>query len=300
MSNKRRKSYQQSSMELATLAVIALLTAGTDVAYAQRADPQIVARSGDYVFTEQNLEDIRTVDACVLDSPLNPAEEQDASENILGQFRSNPEAFVRSMPDTHRYAEILRHGSQTERLMLSSVLWGRWMGATGDPSVAIWVAMVKRHSPPVARDGNLLVTNRQLTAMFASNDWVAQAAGLPTSTPESRAAYAKKLAVGFASMSPQEKQQLAFADQRWVALQSPILDHTDLRAKAISLAKQHVHGPGDVAPEARSLENDGLEFHAEMQQFAEHMAQIGGVGYLGKTQADGINFATRKFMGQGR
>ena len=120
------------------------------------------------------------------------------------------------------------------------------------------------------------------------------------STPTSRAAFAQALPARFASMSPQERQQLAFADQRWVALQSPILNHTDLRAKAVSLVKQNVHGPADVATEARSLENDGLEFHAGMQKFAEHMAQIGNLGYQGKTQADGINFATRKFMGQGR
>jgi hypothetical protein len=281
---------------VAVLLVIAL----TATARAQENNSQTVAQSGTYVLTAQNFEDIRTVDACVLDTPLSPAEEQEARENILGQFRGNPAAVVKSMPETHRYAEILRHGSQTERLMLSSVLWGRWIGATSDPAAARWVAMVKRHSPPVAVSGNLVVTNRQLNAMFASNDWVAQAAGLPVSTPADRAAYAKALPAKFAAMPLPEKQQLVFADLRWVALQSPILDHSDLRAKAVSLAKQNVHRPEDVAIEARNLENDGLEFHVTIQQFVANMGQIGGLSYQGKTTADGINFATRKFMGQGR
>jgi hypothetical protein len=120
------------------------------------------------------------------------------------------------------------------------------------------------------------------------------------STPETRASYVRALPVKFASMSLIEKAQLAQADQRWFALQDPILDHSDLQAKAVSLVHQHVHGPGDVASEARSLENDGLQFHAAMQQFADHMAAISGIGLKGKMNADSINFATRQFMGQGR
>lgn len=266
----------------------------------QATESQVLARSGTYVFTQQNLEDVRLIDACVLDTPLSPAEEQETRENILGQFRGNPAAFAKNLPQTQKYAQILRTGSQTERLMLSTVLWSRWIAATSDPTVARWVAIVKRHSPAIVASGNLVVTGRQIDAMFASNDWVAQTAGLPVSTPASRAAYAKALPAKFAAMTPAEKQQLVFADQRWAMLQEPILDHSDLRAKAVSLVHSNVHGPGDIPAEARSLENAGLEFHAAMAQFVSNMGQISGIGASGKMNADSINFASRKFLGMGK
>jgi hypothetical protein len=184
--------------------------------------------------------------------------------------------------------------------MLRTVLWSHWIGAASDPATAVWLAMVKRHSPSIVVSGNLVVTHRQLDAMFASDDWVAQAAGLPTSTPATRAAYAAALPAKFAAMPLVEKQRFALADQRWAALLSPILDHSDLRAKAVSIVHQNVHGPADVATQARSLENDGIEFHVEIAQFMQHMAQVSGVGYQGTTNANAINFASRKFLGEGR
>ena len=284
------------------LFVAALVAAGAlTVSMTARAQTAgVFAQSGSYTVTQQDFEDIHVIDASVLDTPLSVAEEAQARQNILSQFQKSPAAFTKALPETHKYAEIFRHGSDTEQLMLRTVLWSRWMDATSDPTAAIWLAMVKRHSPPIVTSGNLVVTHRQLDAMFASNDWVAKAAGLPTSTPASRAAYAAALPAKFAAMPLAEKQQHVLADKRWADLLSPILDHSDLRAKAVSIVHQNVHGQADVAMQARSLENDGIAFHVEMAQFVQHMAAIGGLAYQGQMNAESLNFASRKFMGMGR
>lgn len=268
-------------------------------AFAQTTN--VVSRVDDNVLTEQDIQNTMTIDGIVLATPLSPAEKQQARQNIIAEFNKDPAAFTKSKPLAQKMLTVIRNGSELERRELSVALWCRWNGASSsDPLVARWVEMMRRHNPPIVSSGDLVVTQRQIDALFASNDWVAQTVGLPTSTPQSRAAYAAQVRHSFASLPAPAKEALAHADLRWFALQDPILDHTDLHAKAVSLVRKNVHSLADVPKEARSLENDGLQFHAAINQFAQNMARIGGVGTVGATQAEGINFATRKFMGMGR
>lgn len=139
------------------------------------------------------------------------------------------------------------------------------------------MAVVEQHNPPIIAADGLTVSRRQLNAMFAANDWVASAAKLPASTPESRASFINDLKRKFASLSREQKEWYAQADLRWLALQDPILDYDDLRAKAVRLVQQAVHGPGDVANQARALENEGLKFHAVMAKYNQRAAQIAGL-----------------------
>jgi hypothetical protein len=108
----------------------------------------------------------------------------------------------------------------------------------------------------------------------------------------------RALPAAFAKMTPVEQEQVAHAERRWNAMQF-LYRYNDLRAIALKEIKANVHGPADVACEARSLETTGLVFLGKMSQFAAHMAQIGGLGYTMRTRPEGINIATRKFMGQG-
>ncbi len=281
---------------LAIFAMLAIWSAGAAHAAAQTTDSQIAARSGAYVLTAQDLQEILFVDGCVLQTPLNAVEQQEARQNILGQFQKNPAAVSKGMDVTHKAAEILRHGSLFERTALSTILWGGWQeAAASDPAAARWVAMVKRHNPPIAVANGLVVTKLQLDGMFVSNDWVAQTAGLPMSTLESRAAFARELSSKFASMTQVEKEVFANADRRWLLLNS-FLNYSDMRASAINSVHQNVHGPGDVAREARSLENSGLQFIARMQQLGEQSAAIAGISTKGQMNVNSIYMATKNFQ----
>lgn len=269
---------------------------GPQLAYAQATGTQIAAQSGQYVLTAQDLQDILFADGCVLQTPLNAAEQEEARENILGQFRKNPEAVSKGMEVTRKAVEILRHGSLLNRTALSTVLWSGWQSAaSSDPAAARWVAMVKRHNPPIVAADGLVVTKLQLDGMFVANDWVAQTAGLPTSTLESRAAYIRALPAKFASMSRAEKEELALADRRWLVLNS-FLNYSDLRASAANSVHRNVHGPGDISSEARSLENDGLQFIAKMQQIGQRSAAIAGIGTQGEMNVNSIYLATKQFQ----
>jgi hypothetical protein len=262
---------------------------------------KVLAQSGSSVLTERDMQDTLLVDSSVLDTPLIPAEVEESRQNILGQFQRNPEAGSKGLAEVHKLAEIMRHGSQSESLQLGVALWSRWVArASDDPSVKRWVEIVIRHNPPIVSSEGLVVTQRQLAAMFVSNDWVAQTAQLPTSTPESRAAFARELPSKFPSMTHAEKEQLALADRRWTLLQDPIMDHSDLHAKAVSLVHQNVHGSADVPTEARALEDAGIQFNAEMAQFVRNMGQISGISTSGQMNTNAINFASRKFLGEGR
>jgi hypothetical protein len=242
---------------------------------AQDASGDILARSTACVLTTRDLQDIFDMDGSVLETPLSPAEREDGRKRILGQFYANPAAFCASLPSTRKYAEIMHHGSASERRQIGVDLWNGWLaGATYDPLQADWVAVVKRHNPPIVSADGLVISKRQIDAMFASNDWVAQAANLPTSTPESRAAFTKGLSAKFASTPQAQKEQLAAADLRWLALKYQILGFSDLRAKAGGYVHQQVHGPGDVAAEARSLEDSALKFQALREKNGQGWKQI--------------------------
>lgn len=289
----------RNSCDTCGLAIIGAAALAFLVALAGRVEAS-VATAGGYTLTDQDIQKVLAVDGLAIETPLSPAELQEARDNIVDEFKRDPAAFEKSKPLDEKLAEIALHGSQSDRTQVGILLYSSWMHASpSDPLVARWVAIVKRHNPPIVEGDGFVVTGRQMDAIFASNDWVARTAGQPVSTPESRAAYIRMIKSAFPSLPRVAKEALANADQRWLALQDPILDHSDLHATAVSEVHQHVHGPKDVAKEARTLENAGLKFHAETQQFAENMALIGGLAVKGQSTAEGINFATRKFMGEG-
>jgi hypothetical protein len=260
---------------------------------------QVVAQSGGSTLTEQDLSEVLFVDGCVLDTPLSPTDEQQARQNIIRQFQNDPAGFTKSKPLTDKVAEILRHGSLADRTELTIELWAAWNSKSEtDTSTKWWIELVKRHNPPIVQSGGLVVTRLQLNGLFADNDWVAEAAGLPPSSPESRAAFVRELPQKFAVMPPEEKMKLARADVRWFDLHNPILNHNDLRQIAVNEVHDHVHGASDVYAEARSLEDVGVRFNNEMAQFTHNMAAIGGLDYQTKSNINNLNFADRKFWGQ--
>ena len=261
---------------------------------------QAIASANGNILNAQDLEDLRVVDAVVLDTPLSPAEQEEARQNIIRQFQKSPAEFAKSEPATHQIAELVRHGTLAERTEIALRLWAGWNNkAQADPSVKWWLDLVRRHNLVIAQSGSLVVTHMQLNGLFADNDWVAKTAGLPLSTEASRAAYIRELPAKFAAMPQDEKIRLSRADVRWFDLQNPILNHSDLRQIAINEVHEHVHGPQDVFTEARSLEDVGVRFNNEMAQFVHNMGAIGGLDFQTKSNINNLNFADRKFWGKG-
>jgi hypothetical protein len=286
------------------LLVAAICAASGKLLFAQITDStpssQVVARAGDNFITEQDFEDLRVLDSSVLDTPLNVAEQQEARQNILHQFQNDPAAFTKNRKETHDLAELYRHGSLGVQTALALKLWAAWSGrAQTDPHTKWWVGLVMQHNPAIVQSGDLVVTHLQLIGLFADDDWVAQTAGLPLSTQASRAAYIRDLKTKFATMPQSQKEMLAHADQRWVQLQDPIMDHSDLRQIAVNQVHERVHGQQDVFGEARNLEDIGVRFNAEMAQFTKNMAAISGMDYKTKSTIHSLNFADRKFWGEG-
>jgi hypothetical protein len=160
--------------------------------------------------TMQASDDIAVIDASVLETPLDANEQAEGRDTIATQFRQNPKGFLQGLEVEHKLAQVLLHGSATEQMQARTIAWLGWLGAKqSSPQAARWVATVQRHNSPVAAMGGLTVTNRQLDALFVSNDWVAQAANLSLSTEESRAAFARGLPARFAAMTQAERLQLA-------------------------------------------------------------------------------------------
>ena len=209
--------------------------------------------------TMQGFDDIAVIDASVLETPLDANEQAEGRDTITTQYRQNPKGFLQGLEVEHKLAQVLLHGSATEQMQARTIAWLGWLGAKqSSPLAARWVATVQRHNSPVAAMGQLVVTNRQLDALFVSNDWVAQAANLPLSTEESRAAFTRELPARFAAMTQAERLQLALADLRWDALRGVL--GFGLQAKAVEIVHQNVHGSRDVAMGARHLENAALQF----------------------------------------
>jgi hypothetical protein len=250
--------------------------------------------------TMQNFEDIAVIDASVLDTPLDATEQAEGRDTIAGQYRQNPQAFLKSLEIEHKLASVLVHGSPAEQLQARTIAWLGWLGAAqSSPPAARWVATVKRHNLPIASVSGITVTNRQLDAMFVSNDWVAQAANLPLSTQESRAAFRQGLPARFTAMSHAEQLQLALADVRWDALRGVI--GFGLQAKAVEIVHPNVHSAKDVPLGARYLENSAIQFDQGMAQFNKQMAArtiaiMGGVGQ--GAVAESMNMAQNRFEGK--
>ena len=250
--------------------------------------------------TMQDFEDIAVIDASVLETPLDANEQAEGRDTIATQYRQNPTAFVKSLEIEHKLAGVLLHGSPAEQLQARTIAWLGWLGAAqNSPLAARWVATVKRHNLTIASASGVAVTNRQLDAMFASNDWVAQAANLPLSTEESRSAFRRDLPARFAAMPQAERLQLALADVRWDALRGVI--GFGLQAKAVEIVHQNVHTSRDVPMGARHLENAAIQFDLGMAQFNKQMAArtiaiMGGVGQ--GAVAESMNMAQDRFEGK--
>jgi len=265
---------------------------------ASLAAEKMVGASGAAV--AQGFEDIAVIDASVLETPLDASEQAVARDTIATQYRQNPQGFMKALELERRIAQILLHGSADEQMQARTIVWIGWINtAQSSPLAARWVATVKRHDLPIAAAGGVVVTNRQLDALFVSNDWVAQAASLSVSTPESRAAFARTVAVRFASMTQVERLQLALADLRWDALREVL--NFGLKDKAVQIARQNVHGPNDIAMGARHLENAALQFEQGLAQFNKQMAArtiaiMGGVGE--GAVAESMNMAQDRFEGK--
>jgi hypothetical protein len=191
--------------------------AGPDLGFAQATPSasQVVSRSGDNLLTAQDLEDLRVINACVLETPLSSVEQEQARQNIVRQFQKEPAAFTKSEPATHQIAELVRHASLADRTELAMRLWAGWNDrAQVDPNTKWWTDLVRLHNPSIVQDGGLVATQLQLNGLFADNDWVARTAQLPVSTEATRAVFIRELPGKFAAMPQDEKVRLARADVR--------------------------------------------------------------------------------------
>lgn len=243
--------------------------------------------------TARDMDDLLIINSLVLQTPLSPGEQAEERRNILAQFQKNPSVFSTSGDRLHKLAAIARHGSLFDRSELASYLWSTWSNSvSSDPITASWVSMIRRHNPPIMAADGYVVTKLQIDALFTSNDWVSKTAGLPLSTAESRAAFVKEIQPIFATMPRQAKENLAHADERWAALQGFILSDSSLNAKAVNLVHQSVHGPGEVATEARTLENSGMQFMVAIADVSKRTQMLIG-GLSGQAGANNLSVFNR-------
>ena len=249
----------------------------------------------------QVFDDIAVIDASVLETPLDTAEQETARDTIATQYRQNPQGFAKGAELERKLAQILLSGSATEQMQARTLAWLGWLAAApSSPLAARWVATVKRHNAAIVSAGGIAVTNRQLDALFVSDDWAARAANLPLSTAESRFAFEQALPRRFGSMTQVERSQLALADLRWYALRE-VINFWGLQTNAVDIVHRNVHGPDDVMPGARHLENAAIEFEQGMAKFNKQMqsqtiAIMGGVGQ--GMVAESVNRAQDRFEGK--
>jgi hypothetical protein len=283
---------------LAILAVFSLAAAFTAEA-ATTQSQTVIARSGRYVYTEASLQDILDVDTGVLESPLTAAEQAQIRTLVIDEFNRDPAKIASVLPTLHNVAIMFRSGQLYDRAVAREKDWEITLQkAPSDPIAARSLEIMRKHTPIIASANGLVVTSHEIDAMFASSDIIAQVAGQPKSTPEQRAAFTKSLPGRFAQLSPIEQEQIAHAERRVLALRGTIYAYTDLRAKAEAQIHTNVHGPEDVPKEARRLEDWGIKFADTMQTFARREVAISAEEAKLNSVRD-INFATRKFMGQG-
>jgi hypothetical protein len=275
--------------------------AGLALCAAAPPPTEVLMQAGGFTYTRANLDDVLAIDAGVLETPLSDDERTRIQQIVLEGFREAPEKIVKSFAAVHRNAELYRNGPPIEKATAREAHWEAVLkAAPSDRIVAQWLDVMHHHGTIVAEGDGLVVTKPELQAMFASEDLVAEVAGQPKPSQADRDAEIAALPARFAALPLPEKARYAHAERRRAALLVHILAYSDLRAKAVTLIKDKVHAPGDVTPEARALEDDGMRFAAAIDRFGQNMAAIGGVGYQGQTNAEGINFASRKFLGQGR
>lgn len=288
-------------MQAKTLAILAIFSVAAALA-TEAATPQnqaIIARSGRYVYTEASLQDILDVDTGVLESPLTSAEQAQIRALVIDEFNRDPAKIASVLATLHNVAIMFRSGQLYDRAVAREKDWEITLQkAPSDPIAARSLEIMRKHTPIIASANGLVVTSHEIDAMFASSDIIAQVAGQPKSTPEQRAAFTRSLPGRFAQLSPIEQEQIAHAERRVLALRGTIYAYTDLRAKAEAQIHTNVHGPEDVPKEARRLEDWGIKFADTMHTYAQREAAI-SAEEAKLNSVRNINFATRKFMGQG-
>jgi hypothetical protein len=282
-------------MQAKILIIFALAAALTTEAGAQTE----VAKSGKYAYSEANLQDTLAIDAGVLESPLTSAEQSQIRALVIDEFNRDPAKIAAVLPRLHNVAIMFRTGNLYDRAVAREKDWEATLQkAPSDPIAARSLDIMRKHTPIIATANGLVVTSHEIDAMFASSDLIAEIAGQPKSTAEQRAAFTKALPGRFPQMSPTEQEQIAHAERRAIAARGTIFAYTDLRAKAATQIHANVHGSDDVPKEARRLEDWGIKFEDTMHTYAQRGVAI-SAEEAKMNSVRGINFATRKFMGQG-
>ena len=273
------------------------------IAVPASADPapgDVLARAGGFTYTAGHLADVLAVDEGVLESPLGAEERATVQDILIAEFQANPAQSAKFGPVMHTNAELFRHGPAYDQAVAREAYWEAVLKqAPSDRFIAAWLDIMRKHAPILAEGDGMVVTRPELAAMLATDDDIAEMAGQPRRSAAERQAFAAALTTRFAALPAEEKATYAHAERRRAALLGNILAYSDLRAKAVGLVKAAVHGPEDVPPEARRLENEGMKFAEVGERFAAQQGQVmQGMGKL--NSVEGINSATRQFWGQGR
>jgi hypothetical protein len=258
---------------------------------------RIIAQADGQALTQQNLDELLALYAWLLESPLGAAEKDALTGVLVDEFRSGPAKAAKNYQALHQQLVAILAATPAQQARRRAETWKGVIGAApSDPFLARALKILAADPAVLVVTGQGIVTRPQVEALIASDDNVAEAAGLPKASPADRARITREIAAAFPRLDVKQDRYEAVADaeERSLALQAFVESAPKYRALVLADIKAKVHAAGDVAPEARALENNALLI-SRMQQFVIQQKIIADVAAVYQSRIAAIREASDRF-----
>jgi hypothetical protein len=281
------------------LAILLLGLAAVPRAIAEdRGTSSIAAQAAGRTLTGQNLQDLFAIYDWLLEDPLNDKEKTSLTPVLIEEFKKNPATVANNYVTIHQLLPQLLSATLTQQARRRAEMWQHLIETRAtDPTTVLVLKILADHPSVLLFTDQGVVTRQQIDAIVASDDNVAEAAGLPRATPDERSRITREILAAFPGFSPKEDrfEAIADAEERCLSLRDFVESSPEHRAAVVADITAHVHQAQDVPREARTLENNAL-LMSRMHQFAVQQQIIAGVTAQYQSQIEAIREAGDRFM----
>ena len=262
------------------------------------APVSVLAEAGGHNLTSQNVGDLLAMYSWLLEAPLTPTETTRVTSILIGEFNANPDKAAANYAGIHQKLAQLEAQDPVLQCRTRADAWKALAkAAPTNPSLAAVLKALSDNSSLLLVTPTGVVTQPQIDALIASDDLVAQIAGLPPTTPAARAELTRELVAKFPSFDEQGDpyEAVTDAEERSLSLRLWMESSPGNKATVLGIIKAKVHSEADVPPVTHLLENTALMM-TRMSRFAVQQKIIEGVVATNEAQLDAIRAAGEHYM----
>ena len=228
---------------------------------ASDAPATILAEAGGQRLTSQNTGEMLALYEWLLETPLTAEEKTRLTAILIDEFKANPGKAAANYVATEGKLAQIEKSDPLQRFRSRAEIWKAVaQSRPADPALTAAFKALADNPSLLLVSANGVVTQPQIDALVASDDLVADLAGLPKTSASARAELTRQIVAKFPGFDEKEDryEALTDAEERGLSLRLWMESSPKNREAVLALIKSEVHGEADVPRVARSLENTAL------------------------------------------